>query len=108
MGGVFDFFCKKVARVDDSRYVDYGCVAISHNLSDFGLAKVDVLDSFVGDGGCPGDCSFVVVVDDCCVGRLWHAKVGGTMFDVEKFEEALVGGHDLCFTEALGGPVLAD
>ena len=108
MGGVFGFFCKNVARVDDSSYVDYGGVAVSHNLADFGLAKVDVLDSFVGDGGCPGDGGLIVVVDDRGVGRFGHTKVGGTMFDVEKFEEAFGGGHDLSFTGALWGPVLAD
>ena len=108
MGGVFGFFCKNVARVDDSSYVDDGGVAVSNNLADVGLVKVDVLDSFVCHGGLPGDGGFIVAGDDRGVGCFRHAKVGGTMLEVEKFKEALFDGHDLGFTGTLCGPVLAD
>ena len=108
MGGVLDFICSNFAGVDDSSYVDDGGVVVSHNFADFGLAQVDVFDSFVGDGGRPGYGGLIFVVDDCGVGRFGHTEVGGAMLDVEKFEEALIGDHDLGLTGALCGSVLAD
>ena len=108
MGGVLDFFCKNVAGVDDSSDMDNGGVAVSHNFADFGVAEVDVFDSFVGEGGRPGDGSLIFIVDDRGVGCFGHTKVGGAMLYVEKLEEAFVGGHDLGLAGALRGSVLAD
>ena len=64
MSIVLKLFREEIAGVDFARYVrNFNCLVL-HVFTDGGFVEVEMLGSFVGEGGRPVDGGFVVV-EDC-------------------------------------------
>ena len=101
MGGVFEFFGKKIAGVDDAGNVSYFEDAGLMVFTDTVFVKVDVFRSLDGDGGGPVDGSLIIVVYSNTLAGVVEAEVNGAITNGEKIVDALVRGVDFCSARAV-------
>ena len=108
IGPILELFREDIAGIDGAWNVNDAEVTINDGFADFAFAEIGVFHHFVCWGGGTGDACLVITVDCDLVEGIAHAKVLDTMFDVENFLGAFVGGHDFGFTGALVGLLLSD
>ena len=95
-----------VGGLDKTWNMNDAGVAINDGFADFAFAENDLFHPFIGYGGGPGIACLVIIVDYDSIEGVVHAKVLGTVFHVEKFLDAFVGGHEFGFAGTLGSLVL--
>jgi hypothetical protein len=101
MGGVFEFFGKKIAGVDDAGDVsnfDDACLMV---FTDTVFVKVDVFRALEGDGGGPVDGGLIIIVYCDAAAGVIEAEVDGAITNREKIVDAFVCGVDFCNTRAV-------
>ena len=108
MGGVLHLFGENIRWVDGTGNMADESGVVEVRFANFVLAKIDIFDAFVGEGGRPVDGGLIVVVDGSRRVGICHIEVGGTMAEAEDVFDTLVCGKDLSLARALGGLVLAD
>ena len=105
MCSVFHFLRKDVAGIDNPRDMGYENSSCVLSFAHTSLAKVEVFNSFSGNGCRPLDAGLVVVIDGSAVGGFRNSEVMRPVLDGFDFFDAFVRGGS---ARATRGVILVD